>query len=1514
MATSIILQIKAAGTEQVITAINQIQQKANELSSKPITIKVNSSKISSLTQYTKAQAELVAAQNAVKVAELELAAATERRRQAEANTATATQKRATAEANTAAATERRVAAENNASAATERRRAAEANAAAAQERRRATEANQVNTANQAAAAESNATAASERRATAEANAAAAVERRATTESIVNAILNQGAAAENAATAATDSNTSAANTNTAANETDAAAVQQRALMMQLAIAAANGDTEAVARLTAQLNAGATTTRTFGSTLLATFGSRVLYAAISKLRQAIREAFSEMKEVDTQLTDIQKVTKASDEYMSSLREKAYSTASKYGVEASAYLESIATFSRAGYKEQAASLAEVAIKTQLVGDVSEETANQFLIAMDAAYDLGGSVEELSTILDQANDIDNGYATTIEKLADAMPIVASVASTAGITEQQLMSAIGTITATTQESGTTAARAFRAIILNIMGDTTTEIEDGVTWTSEQIQSLSDVLWTYSADAMNAAAATGEIVNPMEAIAGLAKAYEEGLLTDSKLMEISTKLGGKLRTNELISLVQNFDMYEDMLNNIADSAGSADNEVSVMLDSWESKANILKNSWTELMSTIANTDFIKGLLDDLTDIVDRFQALIDKKSGIKNAESSLTSAVDEYDSLVAKGEALTEWEQKRLEYLKSQTEELRAQVALENYNYWNKQLEKRRGLVGYSYDEKDANDYAVENMNARLANYSSQYASAQITLSQYKAKLQETLDLYQSAYDIYSGSSEAGISLTDKEKSYISAFEAVSDAMESANEIVTTSTEAAEVNTESIAEQTLEYSNLAETVEEASDAIERFNAAAETDQDKDLGDYAEAYTKMAEDITKGRLYSNTAMAGYELFLSPEQREALENDPKKMAAYVEQSEALIALMSGEGADAGANFANFLYNAADAAGELRDANGTLLASFTETDDGITYTIDDLDALADHYGLSSELLTAWAEAQGVFGAEMSDSTEDVMALAQSMGALTTNAEGVQTIDLDAFISGLKDAGKSKTEIGELVGELANVNGLDFAYATGELYNLIKSLRNAGEDVSVLQGMLDVFNATYDVKLSADSTDATSKLDQAQSKLEALTGKRWTITIGVGKIPQMAEGGTAKGGATLVNEEGPEIIKEGNTARIAGGGAPTITDLQPGATVYTADETKKILSGKSFKGVIRAAATGVRGTVGSGSGSGSGSGGAKASSSSSGDTDYWEELEEAVEAKLEEAEKARDAELDDLEKQIDALKEAKETEEDRLELEEKILAVQEAQTKLANAQAERTVRMYNAATGQWEWIANQKDVQSAQESLKKAQDALDEYKADKAYDEAVAAIEAQKDLVNERYDALESEWKGILESIEEPLREIADILKDVSRTGTDRQKNATSSVQTLASLIATFIAENPSGWTLPGYDSGGVLSGLGGIKATRQDEIVLGPELSAKILSPTPNAQFDAFTKALGAVYGVPNATIPSATANAYGASTDSHDTVYSFPGGIHLTEAQANSTTLGDLARQLRILNLT
>lgn len=384
-----------------------------------------------------------------------------------------------------------------------------------------------------------------------------------------------------------------------------------------------------------------------------------AAVSTAIGAVKDGLQTIKEVDSEIATIRKVTGMSKEEADELAKTSYSTASKYGVEASEYLANVATFARAGYGKQAEALGELAIKTQLVGDVNQETASKFLLAADAAWKMNGNVEQLSLVLDKANEIDNNFATSIEKISEGFPIVANVAAMAGMSVDQTMAAIGTITTTTQESGTKAATALRALILNIMGDTTTEIEDGVTATQESISGLMGLLQRYAPEAVAAAQATGQIINPMEAIASLSKAVKDGLLSDQELATLETALGGKLRTNQLDALVKNYDTtYSKILKLMDNALGSADKEYQVMMDTWESKTNVLKNTWTEFLTNFIDTDTVKSFLDMLTQGVETLgsvmEALEPVFTGINEAIQAIFEDVGKlFNVLKSPGDAFT---------------------------------------------------------------------------------------------------------------------------------------------------------------------------------------------------------------------------------------------------------------------------------------------------------------------------------------------------------------------------------------------------------------------------------------------------------------------------------------------------------------------------------------------------------------------------------------------------------------------------------------------------------------------------------------------------------------------------------------------------------------------------------------------------------------------------------------------------------------------------------------------
>ncbi len=355
--------------------------------------------------------------------------------------------------------------------------------------------------------------------------------------------------------------------------------------------------------------------------------------------IRNALGEMQDMSDELVTYKKVTGATADEVARVRKEAYASAQKYGQSPSDFLGSVSTFARAGYKEQSAAMADLATKTMLVGDMSAEAATSFLITADAGYQLGGNIEALNAIIDKANIIDNNYATSLSKLADGFTIAAPLANTMGMSVDELMASLGTISAVTQRSGTETARALRALMLNIMGDTTTEIEDGVTATEESVESLQKVLQKYAKDALAAAKASGKVLNPLEAIAALNKAWRNNDLSDAELMQIVSGLGGKLRSNELMAIIQHFDMLGEMLEKLKTESGSADDEVSAMMDSWTAKAQNLKTAFVEITNNSIQEGMVKNLLDTATGFV-KWTGSLENFVGVAGAGLKAISALN----------------------------------------------------------------------------------------------------------------------------------------------------------------------------------------------------------------------------------------------------------------------------------------------------------------------------------------------------------------------------------------------------------------------------------------------------------------------------------------------------------------------------------------------------------------------------------------------------------------------------------------------------------------------------------------------------------------------------------------------------------------------------------------------------------------------------------------------------------------------------------------------------------
>ena len=357
-----------------------------------------------------------------------------------------------------------------------------------------------------------------------------------------------------------------------------------------------------------------------------------SVVSTFVMDIRNAIVELKEVNTLLTEISKANdKLTSSQLAQIGNNSFGVASKYGKTATDYLAGVQEMSRAGYTN-AEAMGELSTAAQGAGDMTSDTANQFIIAADKAYKMNGSVEELTKTLDGINYITNNNAVNMSELSEGFSIVASTAASFDVTAQELAAALGTMSATTQQSGSEVARAFRAILLNIrqVSDEEENIDaEGLTKYEKACNDLGVSLKEVKDGVL-------QLRDPMEVLKELSVEYNKLDEADLKRTNLLNSIGGKLRATQLDAILRQWDMYEEMLQQYTDGSGSMANEANKTANSIEGLWNSLKNDWTSFVNEFANSDLFKSLIESARRLIDV----------LSDASSPLNSILTQFANLL----------------------------------------------------------------------------------------------------------------------------------------------------------------------------------------------------------------------------------------------------------------------------------------------------------------------------------------------------------------------------------------------------------------------------------------------------------------------------------------------------------------------------------------------------------------------------------------------------------------------------------------------------------------------------------------------------------------------------------------------------------------------------------------------------------------------------------------------------------------------------------------------------
>lgn len=326
---------------------------------------------------------------------------------------------------------------------------------------------------------------------------------------------------------------------------------------------------------------------------------------KIIEMIQKGVNIVKELDTALVDLRKTTTMSSTDLKDFYSDANEAAKEYGVTTKQIIDQASSWSRLGYsdKNSATEMAKLSSQFATISpgmDIDKATTG--LVSTMKAFDV--QVDDVKDgIMSKINSVGNAFATSNDEIIDGLERSASAMASTGASLEDTI-AIFTGGQEIVQNAESVGSAMKTFSMRIRGMD----EEG-----EALDELSNVkgdvyeLTNGKVSIMKDENTYRSIYDILKDIAGV---WDD--ITDKNKAKLLEKLFAKTRANTGAAILQNWDQVEKAVKTMEDSAGSADNEMSIAADSIEFKLNKLSQTWVSFAQDTLSQNSLKGTISLLT--------------------------------------------------------------------------------------------------------------------------------------------------------------------------------------------------------------------------------------------------------------------------------------------------------------------------------------------------------------------------------------------------------------------------------------------------------------------------------------------------------------------------------------------------------------------------------------------------------------------------------------------------------------------------------------------------------------------------------------------------------------------------------------------------------------------------------------------------------------------------------------------------------------------------------------
>ena len=400
-----------------------------------------------------------------------------------------------------------------------------------------------------------------------------------------------------------------------------------------------------QLTMQADISGKTGLTFADKFKQQFSKLSSYVSAASVimtgMQIAKSAFQNVLDIDTQMTELKRVTDLSASQYTNIYDSLTASAQKYGTQLTDLISATADWSRAGFDADTASgLAEITSVYQHIADLDYDTSAENLLTAYKGFQSEltsvygdsqqGVLDAVSHISDVYNEIDNNYATTAADIGEAVKRSASALSVAGNSLEEVAGMATGITEVTQDPEK-AGNALKVISMRLRGmsgsleELGEDVDDNVT----NISKMQGQILNLTNGKVNIFDDAGNFKSTYEILQDVAKIWKDLSSTDQA--DLLETMAGKHRANELAAVLNNWERVEAATKSASNSTGSAMKEQEKYADSLQGRLNSLKAMWQQLSNTFINSDIAKGAITGFKDLLSIIEKIMSAIGGVGTA-------------------------------------------------------------------------------------------------------------------------------------------------------------------------------------------------------------------------------------------------------------------------------------------------------------------------------------------------------------------------------------------------------------------------------------------------------------------------------------------------------------------------------------------------------------------------------------------------------------------------------------------------------------------------------------------------------------------------------------------------------------------------------------------------------------------------------------------------------------------------------------------------------------------